>query len=117
MSEMKPDLKQLLEQAQKMQKNMQDAQQRLASLVIRGESGGGLVKIDMTGRHEAKRVHIDFSLMDDDKDVLEDLVAAAINDAVHKIEKKSQEEIMNLTAGLQLPPDLQLPPGDGGIGA
>jgi hypothetical protein len=106
-----PDLKQLMEQAQKMQQNMQKAQQELAEMVVVGEAGNGMVKIWMSGRHEAKKCQIDLSLMDDDKDILEDLVVAAINSATNQIEKKSQEKIINLTQGLQLPPDMQLPTG------
>lgn len=104
---MQPNLKTLMEQAQKMQQNMQQAQAELAQMLIIGEAGGGLVKIHFNGRHEAKRVDIDASLMKEDKDVLEDLIAATINDAAHKIEKRSQEKIMNLTSSMQLPPELQ----------
>ena len=106
---MKPDLKKLMEQAQVMQKNMQNAQQELAQMTVTGEAGGGLVKVTLNGRHEAKKVHIDFTLMDEDKEVLEDLVAAAINDAVHRVDKESQKKIANLTAGLQLPTEFQIP--------
>ncbi len=113
---MKPELKQLMEQAQKMQKNMQNAQQELAQLTVIGQSGGGLVKVYMSGRHEAKKCEIDYSLMDDDKEVLEDLIVAAINDASNQIEKKSQEKIVNLTSGLELPPEFQAPPEGGSQG-
>ena len=109
---MKPDLKQLMEQAQKMQQNMQNAQQELSNMLVTGVAGGGLVKVKMTGRHLCKGVEVDYTLMDDDKDVLEDLVAAAINDAVQQIEKRSQEKIVDLTSGMQLPPDFQAPGGD-----
>ncbi len=109
---MKPDFKQLMEQAQKMQQNMQNAQKELASMVVIGQSGGGLVKIHLNGRHEAKKCEIASSLLDD-KEVLEDLIVAAINDANNQVEKKSQEKIANLTSGLQLPADFQMPPFGG----
>ncbi|MCW5589516.1 MAG: YbaB/EbfC family nucleoid-associated protein [Legionellales bacterium] len=109
---MKPDIKQLMEQAQKMQQNMQKAQQELAAMLITGQAGGGLVKVVMNGRHEAKSCHIDYSLMDDDKDVLEDLIVAAINDAVNQIEKRSQEKIVDLTSGLELPAEFKIPGAD-----
>lgn len=100
----------LMKQAQKMQADMLKAQEELASLEITGTSGGGLVSVVMTGKHEVKRVSIDDSLLDDDdKDMLEDLVAAAINDAVHRLEKTSQERMSNMTAGMQLPPGMKLP--------
>lgn len=76
---------------------------------ITGESGGGLVKVTMTGRHEARRVSIDDSLIGDDKEMLEDLIAAAINDAAHKIESTTQERMSSMTAGLNLPPGMKLP--------
>ncbi|HXH02993.1 MAG TPA: YbaB/EbfC family nucleoid-associated protein [Candidatus Competibacteraceae bacterium] len=106
---MKGGIGNLMKQAQKMQENLQRAQQELANLEITGESGGGLVKVVMTGRHEVRRVSIDGSLLSDDKDMLEDLVAAAINDAVHKLERTTQERLAGLTAGLGLPGDLKLP--------
>ena len=101
---MKGGLGNLMKQAQEMQANMQKAQEELASLEVTGESGGGLVKVTMTGRHEVRRVAIDDSLLADDKDMLEDLVAAAINDAVHKVEKSNQAAMQEMTAGLNLPP-------------
>ena len=93
----------LMKQAQKMQESMQKAQEELAEMEVMGEAGGGLVQIVMTGRHEARRVHIDDSLLGDDKDMLEDLVAAAINDAAHKIERTMQEKFSGLTSGMGLP--------------
>jgi hypothetical protein len=92
-----------------MQANMQKAQEELASLEVTGESGGGLVRIVMTGKHEVRRVEIDDSLLQDDKDMLEDLVAAAINDATHKVETTTQERMSSLTAGINLPPGMKLP--------
>jgi DNA-binding YbaB/EbfC family protein len=106
---MKGGLGNLMKQAQKMQAEMQKAQERLAQEEVTGESGGGMVKITMNGRHEARRVSIDDSLMGDDKEMLEDLIAAAINDAVHRIADKTQESMSGLTAGLGLPPGMKLP--------
>ena len=106
---MKGGLGQLMRQAQQMQADMQKAQQELASMEVTGQSGGGLVKITMTGKHEVRRVVIDDSLLADDKDMLEDLVAAAINDAVHKVEATTQERMAGLTSGINLPPGMKLP--------
>jgi hypothetical protein len=92
-----------------MQANMQKAQEELARLEITGQSGGGLVTVIMTGKHEVRRVSIDDSLLGDDKDMLEDLVAAAINDAVHKVESTTQERLAGLTGGLNLPAGMKLP--------
>jgi hypothetical protein len=88
---------------------MQKAQEEIANMQMTGESGGGLVKVTMTGRHEARRVEIDDSLVGEDKEMLEDLVAAAINDAAHKIEAATQERMAGMTAGLNLPPGMKLP--------
>jgi len=98
-----------MKQAQAMQESMQKAQEELASLEVTGESGGGMVKVIMTGKHEVRRVSIDDSLMADDKDMLEDLVAAAINDATHKVEATTQERMSGLTSGLNLPAGMKLP--------
>ena len=106
---MKGGLGNLMKQAQEMQANMQRAQEEIARLEVTGESGGGLVKVTMTGRHEVRRVSIDDSLLGDDRDMLEDLVAAAVNDAVHRIEAESRERMTGLTAGLNLPPGMKLP--------
>jgi hypothetical protein len=108
---MKGNLGNLMKQAQKMQENLQKAQQEIALLEITGESGGGLVKITLTGRHEARRVSIDDSLLTDDKDMLEDLVAAAINDAVRKVEQATQDKIAGMAGGMGLPlgGDFKLP--------
>ena len=106
---MKGGLGNLMKQAQEMQANMQKAQEEIASLEVSGESGGGMVKITMTGKYEARRVSIDDSLLGDDKDMLEDLVAAAINDASHKVEATTQERMAGLTNGLNLPPGMKLP--------
>ena len=96
----------LMKEAQKMQQRMQDAQQELTKLLVHGEAGGGLVKIDMHGTHYAKKVHLDPSLKKEDFEMIEDLIAAAINDAVRKVEKASKEKITQLTAGMNLPTDL-----------
>ncbi|HUT42493.1 MAG TPA: YbaB/EbfC family nucleoid-associated protein [Gammaproteobacteria bacterium] len=106
---MKGGLGNLMKQAQEMQANMQRAQEELASLEVTGESGGGLVKVTMTGKHEVRRVSIDDSLVGEDKDMLEDLVAAAVNDAVHRVESLTKERMTGLTAGLNLPPGMKLP--------
>ncbi len=106
---MKGNIGNLMKQAQKMQADMQKAQEELANMEIEGQSGGGMVKVLMNGRHEVRRVSIDESLMKDDKDMLEDLLAAAVNDAVRRIEQTSSEKMSGLTAGLNLPGGLKLP--------
>ena len=106
---MKGGLGNLMKQAQQMQADMQKAQEEIASLEVTGESGGGMVKVTMTGRHEARRVQIDPSLLSDDKEMLEDLVAAAINDAAHKVEAMTQERMSGMAAGLNLPAGFKLP--------
>ena len=106
---MKNQLAGLMKQAQAMQDNMKKAQEEIAAMEIEGAAGGGLVKVVMTGRHDVKRVHIDASLVTEDKDVLEDLVAAAVNDAVRKVEAASQAKMAGMTAGLPLPPGFKLP--------
>jgi DNA-binding YbaB/EbfC family protein len=106
---MKGGLGNLMKQAQKMQEEMQRAQEELARAEITGEAGGGMVKVTMNGRHEVRRVAIDDALMGDDREMLEDLVAAACNDAVHKIEERTKDQMSSLTAGLNLPPGMKLP--------
>jgi DNA-binding YbaB/EbfC family protein len=106
---MKGGLGNLMKQAQKMQAEMQEAQERLAREEVTGEAGGGLVKVTMNGKHEARRVEIDESLLSDDKEMLEDLVAAAMNDANQRLTQKMQESMAGLTAGLNLPPGMKLP--------
>lgn len=106
---MKGGLGQLMKQAQMMQENVRKLQEELASMEVEGQAGGGLVKVVMTGRHDVKRVAIDASLLGDDKEMLEDLVAAAVNDAVRKIEAASQERMGSLAAGLGLPAGFKLP--------
>ena len=99
----------IMKQAQAMQENLQKAQEEIANMEVNGEAGAGLVKVVMNGRHELKRVQIDPSLFNEDKDMLEDLVAAAVNDAVRRLEQVSQEKMSGLTAGLNLPPGFKLP--------
>ena len=105
---MKGGLGNIMKQAQLMQENLRKAQEQLAAIEVVGNAAGGLVSVTMTCRHDIKRVQIDASLMKDDKEVLEDLIAAAMNDAVRKAEKTSQEKMAGLTAGLGLP-GLNLP--------
>ncbi|PWT72792.1 MAG: YbaB/EbfC family nucleoid-associated protein [Proteobacteria bacterium] len=106
---MKGQLAGLMKQAQQMQENMKRIQEELAAVEVEGQSGAGLVKVIMTCRHDVKRVSIDPSLLGDDKDMLEDLVAAAINDAVRKVELTTQERMASVTAGMPLPPGMKFP--------
>ena len=106
---MKGGLGNIMKQAQKMQEEMQKAQADLANTEVTGESGGGMVKVLMKGTHEISRVSIDDALLQDDKEMLEDLIAAACNDAVHKISKTNQDSMADMTAGLNLPPGFKLP--------
>lgn len=106
---MKAQLAGLMKQAQQVQENMRKLQEQFGSMEVQGQSGGGLVKVTMTCRHDVKRVDIDPSLLADDKDMLEDLAAAAINDAVRKVEATVQEKMAALTGGLGLPPGMTLP--------
>lgn len=104
----KPGLGELMKKAQEMQKKMQEIQKQIAEMEVTGQSGGGLVKIVMTGQHYAKRVTLDPSLMKEEKSILEDLIAAAINDAADKIEKGTREKMSSLT-GIKLPDGFDLP--------
>ncbi len=106
---MKGQLAGLMKQAQAMQENMKRAQDELASVEVEGQSGAGLVKVTMTCKHAVRRVAIDPSLLADDKDMLEDLVAAAFNDAVRRAEEVSAEKMGKLTAGLPMPPGMKFP--------
>ena len=99
----------LMKQAQKMQEDMQKAQEEVANMEVEGQSGGGMVKVIMTGRHEIRKVTLDDSLMEDDKEMIEDLLAAAVNDAVRKVEQQTQDKMSGLTAGLNLPGGMKLP--------
>ena len=106
---MRAQLAGLMKQAQQMQENMRKLQEQFASMEVEGQSGGGMVKVTMTCRHDVKRVNIDPSLLADDREMLEDLVAAAINDAARKVEATVQEKMAALTGGLGLPPGMTLP--------
>jgi len=106
---MRGNIGQLMKQAQMMQQNMQRMQEQLGNLEVEGQSGAGLVKIVMTCKHDVKRVVIDPSLVGDDKEMLEDLVAAAFNDAARKVEAAVAEKMSGMTAGLGLPPGFKLP--------
>ena len=105
---MKGSIAGLLQQAQKMQQEMQKAQQELASMEVTGQAGGGMVSVVMNGQHAVKRISIDPSLVDD-VEMLEDLVTAATNDAVNRIRKASEQQMSGLTQGMQLPPGFKLP--------
>jgi DNA-binding YbaB/EbfC family protein len=102
-------LSQLMRQAQEMQANMQKAQDELAATEVEGVSGGGMVKVIVTCKHEVRRVTIEEALLKDDKEMLEDLVAAALNDANRKVEQTVQQKLSSVTGGLGLPPGLKLP--------
>src|SRR6058998_4334469 len=106
---MKAQIAGLMRQAQQMQENMRKLQDELASVEVEGQSGAGMVKVTMTCRHDVKRVKIDPSLLADEKDMLEDLVAAAVNDAARKVEAAVQEKMSALTGGLGLPPGMKPP--------
>ena len=106
---MKGGIANLMQQAQKMQERMQKAQAELATREVEGQSGAGMVKVTMTGKFAVKRVQLDPKLLAEDRDMLEDLIAAAVNDAVHRVEVMTQEEMGSLTAGMQLPPGMKLP--------
>jgi nucleoid-associated protein EbfC len=106
---MKGGIGNLMRQAQQMQENMQKAQAELSNLEVTGESGAGMVKVVLNGRHEAKKVTIEPKLVSEDLEMLEDLVAAAINDAARKIEERSKEKYADLMAGMNLPPGMKLP--------
>jgi DNA-binding YbaB/EbfC family protein len=106
---MKGGLGPLMKQAQQMQENMKNMQEQLATVEVEGQSGAGMVKVVMTCRYDVKRVNIDDSLLNDDKDMLEDLLAAAVNDAVRRVEATTQERMSGFTAGMGLPPGMKLP--------
>ncbi len=106
---MKGGLGDLMKQAQKIQEDMQKAQGELANLVVDGQSGGGMVTVSMNGKHEVSRIKIDDSLFGEDRDMLEDMIAAAVNDAVQKVAAATQEKMSGMTAGIPLPPGFKLP--------
>ena len=106
---MKGGIGQLMKQAQEMQENMKKAQDELSNITVTGESGGGMVTVTMTCKHEIKALKIDDTILSDDKEMLEDLIIASFNDAIRRVEKKSQESLSGMTAGLNLPPGMKLP--------
>jgi DNA-binding YbaB/EbfC family protein len=106
---MKGGIGQLMKQAQEMQANMQKAQDEMAAIMVTGESGAGMVKITMSCKHQVKAVELDDSLLGDDKDMLEDLIVAAFNDSIRKVEKTVQEKFAGMASGLNLPPGMKLP--------
>lgn len=106
---MKGQLAGLMQQAQKMQENMKRMQEELGSIEVEGQSGAGMVKVTMTCKYQVRRVAIDPSLVADDKDMLEDLVAAAFNDAVRRAEETAQQKMASITAGMPMPPGFKLP--------
>ena len=106
---MKGGIGQLMKQAQQMQANMQKAQEEMASLEVTGESGAGAIRITMNCRHDVRAVKIDDALIGDDKEMLEDLITAAFNDAVRKVEKTVQEKFAGMASGMALPPGMKLP--------
>jgi DNA-binding YbaB/EbfC family protein len=99
----------LLKQAQKLQEKVHDAQEAMARAEVQGESGGGLVRVTMTGRHDVRRIHIEPSLMSEEREVLEDLIAAAVNDAVRRVEELQRERLSDATGGIALPGGFKLP--------
>jgi len=106
---MKGGLGNLMKQAQQMQENMQKAQEEIASMEVTGTAGGGMVTVVMTGRHDLKRVNIDQALMEEDKEMIEDLLAAAVNDAVRVLEQSTKDKMAGVTNGMELPPGMKLP--------
>jgi nucleoid-associated protein EbfC len=107
---MKGNIGNIMKQAQQLQENMQRAQAEIAGIEVTGESGGGMAKVTMTGKHEVRRVVLDPSIISaDDKDMLEDLIAAAINDAVQKVERTTQEKMSSVMGGMKLPPGMKMP--------
>jgi DNA-binding YbaB/EbfC family protein len=106
---MRGNIGNIMKQAQSLQDNMQKAQAEIAALEVVGESGGGMVRVTMTGKHEVKRVQIEPGVFGEDREMLEDLIAAAMNDGVHKAEAASQAKMASLMSGLNLPPGMKLP--------
>lgn len=106
---MKGELGKLMQQAQKMQEKMQEAQEEMARMEVQGSAGGGMVTVTLNGRHEARRVEIDDSLMNDDREMLQDLIAAAINDAVQKVEAEQKERLSGMAGGMNLPEGFKMP--------
>ncbi|HLK71045.1 MAG TPA: YbaB/EbfC family nucleoid-associated protein [Steroidobacteraceae bacterium] len=103
------NMNQFVKQAQALQANLQKAQAEIATLEVTGESGGGMIKVTMTGRHEVKRVQIEPSIISEDREMLEDLIAAAVNDAVHRVESATQAKMSSVMGGMSLPPGMKMP--------
>ena len=103
------NMNQIMRQAQAMQANLQKAQAEVAALEVIGEAGGGMIKVTMSGRHEVKRVQIEPSVIGEDREMLEDLIAAAINDAVHRVESATQAKMSAAMGGMSLPPGVKMP--------
>jgi len=99
----------MMKQAEALQRNMQKAQEEIALMEVTGESGAGMVKVTMTGKHQVKRVQIEPSVIGEDREMLEDLIAAAINDAVRRVELETQQRMSSMMSGLRLPPGMKLP--------
>ena len=99
----------MMKQAEALQRNMQKAQEEIGRMEVTGESGGGMVKVTMTGKHEVKRVQIEPAVIGEDREMLEDLIAAAINDAVRRVETQSQQRMSELMSGMRLPPGFKMP--------
>jgi hypothetical protein len=106
---MRGNMGNFMKQAQALKENVEKAQAEVASIEVIGESGGGMVKVTMSGRHEVKKVQIEPAVAGDDRELLEDLIAAAVNDAVHRVEMRVQEKMAGAMAGMQLPPGMKLP--------
>jgi len=106
---MKPNIGDLMKQAQQLQEQMQKAQEKIANIEVTGESGAGLVKVVMTGRHDVRRIDIDPSLLKEEKEVLEDLLAAAVNDAVRRVEESNRDLMSGLTQGMNIPGGFKMP--------
>lgn len=106
---LKGGLGNMMKQVQKVQEDMQKAQEELGKMEVTGEAGGAMVSVVMNGRHDVRRVNIDPSLLEDDKEMLEDLVAAAVNDAVRKVEQATKEKMEGMTSGMGLPPGFKMP--------
>lgn len=106
---MNPDLGELMKQAQQMQEQFQKQQEELANAEVTGESGAGMVKVTMTGRYDVRNVNIDPSLLEEDKDMLEDLLAAAVNDAVRRVEQLNRDNMSNMASGFGVPPGFKMP--------
>jgi hypothetical protein len=106
---MMDNMGELMKKAQKMQENMQKAQEEIAKAEVTGESGAGLVKVVMNGRHDVRSVEIDPSLMSEEKDILEDLLAAAVNDAVRRVDANQKDKMSGMMSGMGLPPGFKMP--------